>query len=100
MFLILSPEHLREKGKRHSEKHPGGEKKAARTPRGENIEHRPDEINGREAFGHWEMDCVVGAIGSKQTVPGWRSPAAGRASGRSSTIAIHTAPMSGAAMRT
>ena len=68
MFLILSPEHLREKGKRHSEKHPGREKKAARTPRGENIEHRPDEINGREAFGHWEMDCVVGTVGSKRTL--------------------------------
>ena len=58
-----------------------------------------DEINDREAFGHWEMDCVVGAIGSKQTVPGWRSPAAGRASERSSIIAIHIVPTSGAAMR-
>ncbi len=68
VFLILSPEHLREKGKRHNEKHPGGEKKAAKAPRGESIEHRPDEINDREAFGHWEMDCVVGTVGSKRTL--------------------------------
>ena len=26
-----------------------------------------DEINDREAFGHWEMDCVVGTVGSKRT---------------------------------
>ena len=52
VFLILSSEHLlvREKGKRHNEKHPSGEKKADRAPRGESIECRPDEINDREAF--------------------------------------------------
>ena len=27
-----------------------------------------DEINDREAFGHWEMDCVVGTVGSKRTL--------------------------------
>lgn len=66
--MVLSPEHLREKGKRHNEKHPGGGKKAAKAPRGESIEHRPEEINDREEFGHWEMDCVVGTVGSKRTL--------------------------------
>lgn len=68
VFLVLSPEHLREKGKRHNERRPDSKRKAARAPRGESIEHRPDEINGREEFGHWEMDCVVGTVGSKRTL--------------------------------
>lgn len=68
VFLILSPEHLREKGKRHDEKHADGGPKAARAPRGESIEHRPEEINDREEVGHWEMDCVVGTVGSRRTL--------------------------------
>ena len=68
VFMVLSPEHLREKGKRHEEKHKGGGKQAAKPPRGETIEHRPEEINDREEFGHWEMDCVVGTVGSKRTL--------------------------------
>lgn len=35
-------------------------KKAARPPKGESIEQRPEEIAQRNTFGHWEMDCVVG----------------------------------------
>jgi len=68
VFLTLTPEHLREKGKRHTEHHKGSGKKAARAPRGESIERRPDEIMDREEFGHWEMDCVVGTVGSKRTL--------------------------------
>jgi IS30 family transposase len=32
----------------------------ARPPRGESIEKRPDEINERSTFGHWEMDTLKG----------------------------------------
>lgn len=41
--------------------------KAARVSRGESIERRPDHINRREEPGHWEMDCVEGAKGTKRT---------------------------------
>lgn len=33
---------------------------AKRAPRGTSIEHRPIEINERNTFGHWELDCVCG----------------------------------------
>lgn len=32
-----------------------------RPPRGTSIEQRPKEINDRNTFGHWEMDCVCGS---------------------------------------
>lgn len=34
--------------------------KAAKPPRGVSIESRPDSINDRSTFGHWEMDLVIG----------------------------------------
>ena len=33
-------------------------KTAKRAPRGKSIEKRPAEVEGREVFGHWEMDTV------------------------------------------
>ena len=32
--------------------------RAARAPRGESIEKRPDAVNNRAEFGHWEMDTL------------------------------------------
>ena len=32
-----------------------------RAPKGTSIEKRPQEINDRNTFGHWEMDCVCGS---------------------------------------
>jgi len=43
-------------------------RKAARAPKGESIERRPEEVAGREAFGHWEMDCVEGKKRSRKTL--------------------------------
>lgn len=37
---------------------------SAYAPNGPSIEHRPEFINTRSAFGHWEMDLVVGKGGS------------------------------------
>lgn len=34
--------------------------RAAKAPRGVSIERRPDSINDRTSFGHWEMDLVIG----------------------------------------
>lgn len=33
---------------------------AKRPPKGTSIEQRPEEVNERNTFGHWEMDCVCG----------------------------------------
>lgn len=38
----------------------------ARLPRGASIEERPEEIEGRDEPGHWEMDSVVSARGSNK----------------------------------
>ena len=66
VFLVLDEKHLCEKGRRHyAEK---SKKQAARAPRGESIEKRPKEIGKREKFGHWEMDCVIGKQGTKETI--------------------------------
>ena len=34
--------------------------KIKRAPKGTSIEKRPQEINNRNTFGHWEMDCICG----------------------------------------
>lgn len=41
-------------------------RKQARASAGESIEKRPEEIDSREEFGHWEMDTVVGARGKSK----------------------------------
>lgn len=66
VFLVLTPEHLHEKGRRHYAEKSG--RQAARAPRGESIENRPEEIKKRESFGHWEMDSIMGCKGSKKTL--------------------------------
>ena len=40
----------------------------ARPQRGESIEKRPEEIQSRESFGHWEMDSVLPGKGGKKTL--------------------------------
>ena len=42
--------------------------KAARAPRGQSIEKRPEEVKSLGSFGHWEMDSVMGCKGSKQAL--------------------------------
>ncbi len=39
-----------------------------RPPKGTSIEKRPAEILERNAFGHWEMDCIVGKKYTKDTL--------------------------------
>lgn len=44
-------------------------KQQARAAAGDSIEKRPEEIDQREEFGHWEMDSVIGKKGvSKNTL--------------------------------
>lgn len=40
--------------------------KQARASAGESIEKRPEEIDTREEFGHWEMDTVKGKRGKSK----------------------------------
>ncbi len=42
--------------------------KVKRPPKGTSIEKRPKEIAERNTFGHWEMDCVIGKQGTKETI--------------------------------
>lgn len=66
VFLRVTNKDLPFKGKRrqHKTKHV----RAARASRGESIEKRPEHINDRSEFGHWEMDLMDGCRGSKSNV--------------------------------
>lgn len=66
IFLNVTNRDLPMHGQRHSKRRYRKVRKAARPPAGESIENRPQEINERNTFGHWEMDCVVGK--SKKTL--------------------------------
>lgn len=55
--------------KRTEKKKKSKVKKQARAAKGDSIEKRPEEVDDREVFGHWEMDSVVGPRGkSKKTL--------------------------------
>lgn len=58
LFLHIGNKDLLRKGSRR--KKYGTAVKVKRAPRGESIERRPDLINTRQEFGHWEMDSVIG----------------------------------------
>ena len=56
-----------------SGKHPYGEKygeqrNAARAAKGPRIDKRDPIINSRTTFGHWEMDSVMGTVGSSRAL--------------------------------
>ena len=67
IFLRLERKNLPQGGKR-KRKYNGVKRKSARASVGESIESRPQEINDRETFGHWEMDCVEGKKKTKETL--------------------------------
>ena len=45
-----------------------GRTKAKNNLKGESIEKRPEIINNREEYGHWEIDLVVGRKGTKHVL--------------------------------
>ena len=61
IFLKLTNKDLPIKGKK--KKHNKKVKVQKRASAGESIENRPEEVKGREIFGHWEMDTVKGKQG-------------------------------------
>lgn len=58
VFLTITNKDLPEKSKK--KRGYNRLKKATRATAGTSIEKRPEEINNRKTFGHWEMDCVEG----------------------------------------
>lgn len=65
VFLKLTNKDLPIRGKR---KRKYKKVRAVRYPYEESIECRPKEIDERNTFGHWEMDCVVGKKKTKKTL--------------------------------
>ena len=63
VFLRITNKDLPFRGKRRKHK-----TKHVRAVWGESIENRPNHINDRSEFGHWEGDLVVGRRGSKSHV--------------------------------
>ena len=66
VFLRVTNKDLPFQGKRR--KHKTRHVHAARVSRGESIENRPEHINDRSEFGHWEMDLVDGRRGSRSNL--------------------------------
>lgn len=67
IFLKLSNKDLPVKSKK-KRKYKKVRKQQARAAAGDSIEKRPEEIETREEFGHWEMDSVIGKRGKSQNV--------------------------------
>ena len=59
----ISNKDLPEKSKK--KRRPYRKVRAAKAPRGESIEQRPEIINDRTTLGHWEMDTVIGKAKGK-----------------------------------
>lgn len=66
IFISLTNKALPVKGRRTKKNKKVNRKKQARAAAGESIEKRPDDIDTREEFGHWEMDTVVGKRGESK----------------------------------
>lgn len=68
IFLRVTNKNLPVK-KNEKRKYKKVRKQQARASAGDSIEKRPEEVEKREEFGHWEMDSVIGQRGkSKNTL--------------------------------
>jgi len=61
IFLKLSNKDLPVKRNGAKRKYRKVRKAALNNTRGRSIEERPPEADSRKEYGHWEMDCLVGA---------------------------------------
>ena len=68
IFLRLTNKHLPVKSTRKKAYKRVRSIKRARAPSGESIERRPEVINSRSEFGHWEMDTVKGKRETKKVL--------------------------------
>ena len=64
----VSNESLWEKRKRRRRGHRGLRRTGKGPTRRQSIEVRPEAVNTREEFGHWEIDLIVGPIKSKASL--------------------------------
>lgn len=67
VFFETQEELPRHGKKKHKYKKVKKNKSASRAPAGESIEQRPEEIDEREEFGHWEGDTVYSGKGKRKT---------------------------------
>ena len=65
IFLLLTNKKLPVKGRR--KKHKNRVRVQKRMSAGESIEYRPQEVDERNTFGHWEMDTVKGQRGKSKS---------------------------------
>lgn len=68
IFYGISRRSLPERGRRKRKYDLVTRKNPARAPKGQSIEERPQEINRRVTFGHWEGDCVCGKKKTRETL--------------------------------
>jgi len=68
LFLGISNKDLLQKKKAAKQAVRKVRKVAWNNRAGKSIEERPDEVNQRKEFGHWEIDLVVGRQGSKPVI--------------------------------
>jgi len=61
LFLNISNKDLPVKKDGKKRKYRQTRKVALNNTKGRSIEERPPEVENREEYGHWEMDCVVGS---------------------------------------
>ena len=66
VFLRITNKDLPFQGKRRQ--HKTRKVRPARVAKGESIEKRPEHINDRSEFGHWEMDLVESCRGGRSAV--------------------------------
>lgn len=66
VFVSLTNKKLPVKGNRTKKNKKVRRNKQARAAAGDSIEKRPEDIDNREEFGHWEMDTVVGKRGESK----------------------------------
>lgn len=67
LFPNLTNKHLPVKKKGKKRKY-GTIRTAINNTKGTSIEERPEAVDNREEYGHWEMDTVVGKKGTKEVL--------------------------------
>ncbi|NCE98093.1 IS30 family transposase [Emergencia sp. 1XD21-10] len=68
LFPNLTLEQLPDANRRRKKKKKKKVTKAKKASKGTSIEKRPDVVDDREEFGHWEMDSVIGKQTNRKSI--------------------------------
>ena len=68
IFSGISNQNLWEKRKKKKRGYKSVSRVSTKNRLSRSIEERPDKINEREEYGHWEGDCVKGPLGKKPSL--------------------------------